>query len=427
MAKLAVVARPPKGGSGAPLYIRISHQNSTRYVSLGLIVEPKHWNARVGEVRKTLRDYNKINAFLQDRLSRAQGALVELQTRGEAFSPVELKEAVETAVRSEEKPPEEDYIRYAYGLADDYQRHGKLGTADNHRIVLRKLEAFLKKTQRRTTLPFDDLTPELLRRFQSFLATEYGNSQNTIAKNLKDIRASVYTAIREGKLDQGSNPFFHVKIKEERTRKQALTLEELRRLETLEFKWGRHGGRRPGALRSPLLKEVRDIFVFAVYAQGMRWADVAMLDWKAIRTQPDGSVRLGYTMRKNKKFVEMLLPGPAVQLLDQYRHRKDAGESRIFPALDGESMETKDEVRKALGRKLALYNKSLKSLAKRAEIDTRVTFHIARHSFANIALELGFDVRDLNAALQHGTLRTTEIYIEDLKQSKLDEKMRRFG
>ena len=99
-------------------------------------------------------------------------------------------------------------------------------------------------------------------------------------------------------------------------RKQALTLEELRRLEALAFEWGRHGGRRPGALRSPLLKEVRDIFVFAVYAQGMRWGDVALLEWKAIRTQPDGSVRLGYTMRKNKKFVEMLLPGPAALLLD---------------------------------------------------------------------------------------------------------------
>ena len=72
---------------------------------------------------------------------------------------------------------EEDYVRYAYGLADDYQRHGKLGTADNHRIVLRKLEAFLKRTQRRTTLPFEDLTPELLRRFQSFLATEYGTAR----------------------------------------------------------------------------------------------------------------------------------------------------------------------------------------------------------------------------------------------------------
>ena len=56
-----------------------------------------------------------------------------------------------------------------------------------------------------------------------------------------------------------------------------------------------------------------------------------------------------------------------------------------------------------------------------------MTFHIARHSFANIALDLGFDVRDLNAALQHRTLRTTEVYIEDLKQSRLDEKMRRFG
>ena len=129
----------------------------------------------------------------------------------------------------------------------------------------------------------------------------------------------------------------------------------------------------------------------------------------------------------NKELLEMLLRGSTVLSLDQYRHRKDAGESRIFPALDGESMETKDEVRKAQGPKLALYNKSLKTLAKQAEIDTRVTLHITRHSFANIALEFGFDVRDLNATLQRGTLRTTEIYIEDLKQSKLDDKMRRFG
>lgn len=80
-----------------------------------------------------------------------------------------------------------------------------------------------------------------------------------------------------------------------------------------------------------------------------------------------------------------------------------------------------------MASELAPYNKSLKAMTKRAEIDTCVTFHIARHSFANIALELGFDVRDLNAALQHGMLRTTEIYIEDLKQSRLDEKVRRFG
>ena len=321
---------------------------------------------------------------------------------------------------------EEDYVRYAYGLADDYERRGKLGTADNHRIALRKLEAFLKKTRRRT-LPFEELTPELLRRFQSFLATEYGNGQNTIAKNLKDLRAATYTAIREGRLEQGRNPFFHVKIKEERTRKQGLTLEELRRLEALDLTWGGHGGRRRGVLRSPLLGEVRDAFVFAVYAQEMRWGDLALLEWSSFRFQADGSVRLGYTMRKNKKFVEMLLPGPAVRILDRYRHRKETGACRVFPALNGEATATKDEERKALGRKLALYNKYLKVLAERAGIETRVTFHIARHSFANIALDLGFDVRDLNAALQHGTLRTTEVYIEDLKQSRLDEKMRRFG
>ena len=102
-------------------------------------------------------------------------------------------------------------------------------------------------------------------------------------------------------------------------------------------------------LRSPLLGEVRDAFVFAVYAQGMRWGDLALLEWSSFRFRTDGSVRLGYAMRKNGKFVEMLLPGPAVAILDRYRHRKAVGVCRVFPALDGETTETRNKERRHSG------------------------------------------------------------------------------
>ncbi|MGB0991712.1 MAG: tyrosine-type recombinase/integrase [Akkermansiaceae bacterium] len=58
-------------------------------------------------------------------------------------------------------------------------------------------------------------------------------------------------------------------------------------------------------------------------------------------------------------------------------------------------------------------SKALKVAAMKAEITKRVSPHVLRHSYATAVLELGYDLRQLQRALGHTHLETTEIYLHE--------------
>ena len=67
------------------------------------------------------------------------------------------------------------------------------------------------------------------------------------------------------------------------------------------------------------------------------------------------------------------------------------------------------------------YNRTLKSIATKAGIQKEVTSHLARHTFATIALNKGMKIEVVQSLLGHKDIKTTQIYARLMDSTKLSE------
>ena len=177
-------------------------------------------------------------------------------------------------------------------------------------------------------------------------------------------------AIRRGLVDYKLYPFGKgkIQIKYPPTLKIGLNEEEILKLENLVLQ------------PETQLWHSRNIFLFSFYLAGMRISDVLNLRWNSIVDQ-----RLTYKMRKNNKLDSIKIPEKAYEILEMYRHDQKSSSDLIFPYLKGIQRSSSRNEYNTTKSSIKKINKYLKELATKAGIDKKITSHIARHSFGNIA------------------------------------------
>ena len=90
---------------------------------------------------------------------------------------------------------------------------------------------------------------------------------------------------------------------------------------------------------------------------------------------------------------------------------------------------SKDEIenekyKKDIGSKTALINKFLKKIGEDAVIDKKISTHIARHTFASIAIKKSNgDINFVQNALKHSNAKITQVYLASLDHDSMDSKM----
>ena len=124
-----------------------------------------------------------------------------------------------------------------------------------------------------------------------------------------------------------------------------------------------------------------------------------------------------------------------MKILNLYESKKAT--DYIFPFLDNDASYSKfittEDFQKAspelltllfnkIESQIALYNKSLKLIALKSKIKKKVSSHIARHSFADIARKK-VSVYDIQKMLGHTTLKVTESYLKSLDYDAMDKAM----
>jgi integrase len=405
MAQISVtLAKHKKNKKGCcPIYLRISDSRSTKYISIKESISESHWNDKKSNVRKSHPREEELNDLIQQKLSILQSIITRTKTEGKPCTSLVIKKAYNDyhQPQNQEEVDLGNFFEFADKIIGNLEKRKKFFTHRRYKSAFKKLKAFCNNS-----LPYDQITVGFLRDYETHLIEKYNNSPVTIQSNFKVIRAILYKAIDEDEFPQEKNPFFKFSPAKGSTESnKKLSLEEIQKIENLELK------------EDSLIWHVRNYFLFSFYSAGIRFSDLAKMKIENVK-----SGRLIYKMSKTGTTKNIKLLPKALEILEHYP--KDNPYGFLFPVLDV----TKDLsdtmlLHSDISSKNALINKYLKKIAKLGEIKTKISFHMARHSFADLARTEGWSIYDISKALGHKNIKVTERYLKRFDHEGLDSKM----
>ncbi len=393
-----------------PVYIRITQNRSYSLYSTEIYILKDQWNKSGNELKRNwIKDHPSADALNY----KIYSIITEIWKIIDENEGIHRKEIVEKLNDTSEATSVNDYaIQYAEKLNDNGLYHPYKQT----KAVASKFKEYAKD-KGHSNISFDEITPFMLNDFQSWLAKDKkledgsikeGNHPNTIVSNMVKLKAVFKQAYKEGLMKE--NPFDDSKYEQTKkveTKKKALSIEQIEDIEALELDEG-----------SPLW-HTRNFFMFSFWNAGIRFTDLAFLKWENIQ---DG--RLTYTMGKTDKEKDILLTDPAKKILSHYQDENSSPDDFIFPILPDMKL-TLTGYKKKSASQNAIVNERLKDIQDQAGIDTNISFHISRHSFARWAKAKGMSLEFIGKALAHSKRATTEQYLDSLSEYDADSELER--
>ena len=249
------------------------------------------------------------------------------------------------------------FIAYANSRVEKLKDEGRYDAANKLKMYLRRFITYLGKNE----VPFKDFDALLMRNYHTWLKNqELG--RNTISLYIRNLKRVYRLAVDDG-LAADSNPFegmdVSYRVKKERN---GLTLDEVKRLRDLDLSG-----------EPQMTVFARDIFLFTVYARGMRSDDIFRLTRSNIR---NGLL----TYRQHITGREISIPWePALQeITDRYRQK---GMTRLFPVITAKSSHEQWMQYDGILHRI---NYSLKKLGKMINLDYPLNLTVARHSWESM-------------------------------------------
>lgn len=272
-----------------------------------------------------------------------------------------------------------DFIQYCHKL-------GESKGSPNTRVVWRNAIAHFEAFTR-GPIQFARVNHSLLQSFKEYLLGSV--KPNSALVYLARIKTACRQAVRDGIFSK--NPALDVSIKKQSTRREFLTVEELRKL----------------AATPCSNQETQAAFLFSAFS-GLRYCDVKALSWDKVR-QVDGTTFLEYTQTKTGEPETLPLSEEAATILERQRNARASTRIRT---------NVNDDAVFKLGAQQTI-DKAIRRWVKRAGIGKKISFHNARHTFATLSLTRGVDLYTLSKLLGHKSISSTEIYARVVDKKKL--------
>lgn len=376
-----------------PLAIRVIKDRKATYYYIGQYIPIEHWDNKNKRVRKSNTNASFLNSLLVAKLGEITRTLLKLELEQQNFTVNQLKEEL---IHGSCK---KSFQEIASTHLKELESNSKLSRFKSDRTRIKDLYTFCGNKH----LELRDIDESFLKRFISYLKTNRGLSDRSIANNLVVIRTLFNRAIRMGIIMRKYYPFGKgkIQIKFPEAEKIGLTAEEVLRLESLQT-------------LSPYERHALHVWLLSFYFAGMRVSDLLKLRWTDIR---DG--RLYYRMNKNSKLLSLVVPDKVRAILAAYRPARKYPEDYILPELKSAKSESAKDIFARTRSANSALNRALRKVAKKADIDKPLTMHFARHSFGNIAGDK-ISIQILQKLYRHSSVTTTMLYQSSFMTQETD-------
>lgn len=377
--------------------LRFIHERTSKQLSLGVSVEPCYWDKEV----------EMLTADCPERVtlqSQIDSALAGYRKKIQRLEALDMKVDFDNLFDLTSKCTPQLVDSYFERQIAAMKQAGKINTAIKYTATRTSLVKFHP-----AKLRFEDITPNLLVDFETFLRGE-GNQSNSIATKFSVLKAVYNKAVADKIFLCKENPFVLYKVGQHwtQTRKRAVHKEDIQRLIQAELP----------ITKSPYTEFARDIFLFSYFSAGINFKDIATLRYNDMEED-----RIFYRRHKTGKAMTCRLHPQAKAIIARYAHSEAMQEDYIFPILDCHIHRTEQQIHNRVHKVLIHINRELKEWSKRLGLHTPLTTYVARHTFATVLKRSGVSVALISESLGHSDLSTTQIYLDSFENSQIDAAM----
>ncbi len=286
---------------------------------------------------------------------------------------------------------ENSFFNFMSMLIEQLQQSNRFGTAKNYHATLGSFKRFRNNKDIRIVA----IDPFIMEDYQAYLKST-GISLNSISFYMRILHASYNRAVDQN-LTEDRKPFRKVFTGVEKTRKRAISTNDIRCIKNLDLP--------PGSE----LELTRDLFLFFFFCRGMSFIDAAFLKKDDIYNDI-----LTYRRHKTGQLLHIKIIRQIREIIDRH---SDNASPYLLPIISHARQDERKQYETALRR----INKNLKVIAGMLKLPITLTTYVSRHTWATIAKSKNIPVNVISDALGHDSITTTQIYLASIDASTIDK------
>lgn len=390
--KLVLVVKKIDASEHCPLYIRVIKDRKVKYVSTGLKLKENEWDEDKQRVKKNKVNSARLNAFLASKIADAESLVADEERKSTSVSAKKLKGAIKGM-------PSVNFFQYVEKRCESLKGNLSIRTVSNYKKYTKKFENFVGHND----LNFDDISVTMLNDYVAYMGNKLKNGPTTQNYSLLILSIMFKAAMNEDLIPETMYPFSKVKVKKEKGKRLFLNKDQFRKFRDLNLE--------------PSSKEdiYRDMFMFSVFAGGLRFSDVLSLKWQEYNEEEQ---RISKVIRKTGRLHALRIGEDAVNILNKYKNTDATKNDFIFPLIPDVTFFDKDEEyqQRMINNNTSLCGIRLRKIGKDLELPFTLSFHLSRHTFATNALNNGMRIEYVSKLLDHTDIGITQIYAKIINE-----------